>query len=46
MRKHLIPGFGRHRLGALKPEHLERLYVSVLKLPTRRDTLMLASQPG
>ncbi len=40
VRKHLIPGLGRHRLDALKPEHLERLYVAMLKLPTRRGTLM------
>jgi integrase len=40
VRVHLIPGIGRHRLAALKPEHLERLYVGMLKLPTRRGTLM------
>jgi integrase len=27
---HLIPGIGRHRLHTLRPEHLERLYVSML----------------
>jgi integrase len=32
---HLIPGIGRHRLHTLRPEHLERLYVSMLKLSTR-----------
>jgi integrase len=37
---HLIPGIGRHRLHTLRPEHLERLYVSMLKLSTRRGTPM------
>jgi integrase len=37
---HLIPGIGRHRLQTLRPEHLERLYVSMLKLSTRRGTPM------
>jgi hypothetical protein len=37
---HLIPGIGRHRLHTLRPEHLERLYVSMLKLSTRRGTTM------
>lgn len=37
---HLIPGLGRHRLDALRPEHLERLYVSMLRLTTRRGTPM------
>lgn len=40
VRVHLIPGIGRHRLTALKPEHPERLYVGMLKLPTRRGTPM------
>jgi len=40
VRVHLIPGIGRHRLTALRPEHLERLYVGMLKLVTRRGTLM------
>ena len=35
---HLIPGIGRHQLHTLRPEHLERLYVSMLKLSTRRGT--------
>lgn len=35
---HLIPGIGRHRLHTLRPEHLERLYVSMLKLSTRRGS--------
>jgi hypothetical protein len=37
---HLIPGIGRHKLHTLRPEHLERLYVSMLKLSTRRGTTM------
>jgi hypothetical protein len=37
---HLIPGIGRHRLHTLRPEHLERLYISMLKLSTRRGTPM------
>jgi integrase len=37
---HLITGIGRHRLHTLRPEHLERLYVSMLKLSTRRGTTM------
>jgi integrase len=37
---HLIPGIGRHRLASLRPEHLERLYVAMLKIQTRRGTLM------
>src|SRR4029453_16605745 len=37
---HLIPGIGRHRLHTLRPEHLEHLYVSMLKLSTRRGTTM------
>lgn len=40
VRKHLIPGVGMHRLEALRPEHLERLYTSMLRLPTRRGTSM------
>lgn len=40
VRVHLIPGIGRHRLTALRPEHLERLYVAMLKLSTRRGTPM------
>ena len=44
VRVHLIPGLGRHRLAALKPEHLERLYVGMLKLPTRRGTPMSAGR--
>jgi integrase len=37
---HLIPGIGRHRLHTLRPEHLERLYVGLLKVRTRRGTPM------
>ena len=37
---HLIPGLGRHQLASLKPEHLERLYVKMLQLTTRRGTPM------
>jgi integrase len=40
VRKHLVPGVGMHRLEALRPEHLERLYLSMLKLSTRRGTPM------
>jgi integrase len=40
VRVHLIPGIGRHRLASLRPEHLERLYVAMLKIQTRRGTLM------
>ena len=28
---HLIPGIGAHRLAKLEPEHLERLYVSMMR---------------
>lgn len=35
---HLIPGIGAHRIDRLQPEHLERLYVSISKKRTRRDT--------
>jgi integrase len=28
---HLIPGVGKHRLDKLQPEHLERLYVKMMK---------------
>ena len=35
---HLIPGIGKHRLTALQPEHLERLYVRVLSTTTNRGT--------
>src|SRR5215204_1016358 len=40
VRVHLIPGIGRHRLASLRPEHLERLYVAMLRIRTRRGTLM------
>ena len=40
VRVHLIPGIGRHRLSSLRPEHLERLYVAMLRIRTRRGTLM------
>jgi len=40
VRKHLIPGLGKHKLEKLRPEHRERLYVSMLRLTTRRKTLM------
>ena len=33
-------GIGRHRLSSLRPEHLERLYVAMLRIRTRRGTLM------
>ncbi len=36
---HLIPGIGKHRLTALQPEHLERLYVRLLATTTNRGTL-------
>lgn len=35
---HLIPGIGAHRIDRLQPEHLERLYVSLGKKRTRRNT--------
>ncbi len=37
--RHLIPGVGAHRLSALRPEHLEALYVRMLKTKTRSGTL-------
>jgi integrase len=40
VRVHLIPGIGRHRLASLRPEHLERLYVAMLKIQTWRGTVM------
>lgn len=40
VQRHLIPGLGKHRLEKLRPEHLERLYVSMLKITTRRKTRM------
>src|SRR3954468_5620458 len=30
VRKHLIPGVGRHRLDRLRPEHLDQLYTALL----------------
>jgi integrase len=39
VRAHLIPGIGAHKLATLRPEHLERLYMGMLKKPTRRGTL-------
>lgn len=32
---HLIPGIGKHRLTALRPEHLERLYADILATSTK-----------
>jgi len=32
---HLIPGLGKHKLSALRPEHVERFYVGMLSKPTR-----------
>lgn len=40
IRVHLIPNIGWHRLRTLQPEHLERLYVGMLKTRTRRGTTM------
>ena len=37
--RHLIPGLGRHRLAALRPEHLERLYIHMMATPTKAGTL-------
>lgn len=31
VRKHLVPGVGKHRLDRLEPEHLERLYRQLVK---------------
>jgi hypothetical protein len=30
VRRHLIPGIGRHRLDRLRPEHLDQLYTALL----------------
>src|SRR4051794_17288117 len=30
VRRHLIPGLGRHRLDRLRPEHLDQLYMQLL----------------
>lgn len=38
VRKHLIPAVGRHRLDRLQPEHLERLYRSMIELGARPAT--------
>jgi len=40
VRKQVIPGLGKHRLEKLRPEQLERLYVSMLKITTHRKTPM------
>lgn len=37
--RHLIPGVGRYRLAALRPEHLEKLYVRMLKNKTKSGSL-------
>jgi integrase len=37
--RHLIPGVGKHKLHSLRPEHLERLYVSMMQKPTKAGTL-------
>src|SRR3954465_10026851 len=31
VRRHLIPGLGRHRLDRLRPEHLDQLYTALLE---------------
>jgi hypothetical protein len=36
---HLIPGLGKHKLTSLKPEHLERLYLRIIKTRTKSGTL-------
>jgi integrase len=36
---HLIPGIGKHKLTALKPEHLERLYLRIVRTRTKSGTL-------
>jgi integrase len=41
--EHLIPGIGKHRLDTLRPEHLERLYVDMLRKTTKRGTSL---KPG
>ena len=33
--RHLVPGLGRHRLDRLRPEHLERFYIRMLKSNTK-----------
>jgi integrase len=38
VRNHLVPGLGAHKLAKLRPEHVERLYVTMLKRTTRRGT--------
>lgn len=37
--RHLVPGLGRHRLAKLRPEHLERFYIRMLKSPTKSGAL-------
>lgn len=37
--RHLIPGVGAHRLSTLRPEHLEALYVRMLRVRTKSGTL-------
>jgi integrase len=37
--RHLIPAIGKQRLTSLRPEHLERMYVRMLTVKTRRGTM-------
>lgn len=36
---HLIPRVGKHKLTALRPEHLEALYLEMVKSPTKSGTM-------
>ncbi len=38
VRKHLVPGVGKHRLDRLEPEHLERLYRQMITNGSRPGT--------
>nr|WP_206745649.1 site-specific integrase [Jatrophihabitans sp. GAS493] len=39
VRVHLVPGIGKHKLVTLRPEHLELMYVAMLKRKTPAGTL-------
>lgn len=38
--RHLIPGIGAHKLAALRPEHLEALYVRMLRSKTKSGSMI------